>query len=414
MLNFSIGSLFFAVLLFITPIILRIGKKYRTGLFLIINIAVFLLCLKSLPALFIGALWILVPYFMAPLLQRASEETAGVLPRILRNSFYLLMVAVFAYLMHYEWVPLFKILPYSNAVKLLGLSYFLFREIDFTMQYGYLKETNVRITLVDYLNYILNFYTVMAGPILRYEEFVTDFYDDTKPEMTGDMILHDFHRIMFGYIKVYVISAILSVWAGYWFQRLSTGAGFFSLLAEFILFAFFNSFYIYFNFSGYCDVVAGGAHLSGMTLRENFDQPYFAVSLVEFWNRHHITLSEWIRDYIYSPVIKVLISGAFRKKIFAGQCVALFITFLIAGIWHGTNFNYVVYGLLQGLGIVISTLRTSHMKKKLGKKGFKEFQAKKWVRIVENCATWAYISASFSFVGYDVCGLIAAHFGIIQ
>ncbi len=406
MLDFSIGSLFFAVLIFITPIVLRIGKKYKRELFLIINAAVFLLCMKSVFALAVGVLWILIPYFCAPALAKAAEESSGKAAHVLRNLFYVLLILVFAYLMHYEWVPLFKILPYSNAVKLLGLSYFLFREIDFTMQYGYLRECKTRITLVDYLNYILNFYTVMAGPILRYEEFVTDFYDDSKEELNRDTILHDFHRILFGYLKVYVVSAVLSTWSGYWFGRVSTGAGFFSILAEFLLFAFFNSFYIYFNFSGYCDVVAGGAHLSGMTLRENFNQPYFAVSLVEFWNRHHITLSEWIRDYIYSPVIKILISGAFRKKLFEGQCLALFITFLAAGVWHGTNFNYVVYGFLQGLGIVISTLRTNHLKKKLGKKGFKEFQAKKWVRIAENIATWGYIAVSFSFVGYDVVGLI--------
>lgn len=406
MLNFSISGLFFAVLMFITPILMRVGKRFRREIFLLLNTAVFLLCLRSVPALVIGVLWILVPYFMAPVLTKAADESAGKLQHILRNLFYVLMILFFAYLMHYEWVPFFKILPYSNAVKLLGLSYFLFREIDFTMQYGYLKESGVRITLPDYLNYVLNFYTVMAGPILRYEEYVTDFYDESKEELTGDMILHDLHRILFGYLKVYVVSAVFSTWAGYWFERVSTGAGFFSITAEFLLFAFFNSFFIYFNFSGYCDVVTGGAHLSGMTLRENFNQPYLAVSLVEFWNRHHITLSEWIRDYIYSPVIKVLISGSFRKKLFEGQCIALFITFLVAGIWHGTNFNYVVYGLLQGLGIVISTLRTNHMKKKLGKKGFKEFQSKKLVRIAENAATWAYISVSFSFVGYDVCGLI--------
>ena len=213
-------------------------------------------------------------------------------------------------------------------------------------------------------------------------------------------------RIADGYFKVYFISALLKWGADIWFKKLSETDTVLKAVIIFFIFAVLNAWYIYFNFSGYCDVVIAAAALSGIHVHENFNRPYFARSVVEFWNRHHITLSEWIRDYIYSPVMKFLISHPFRHALFAGQCIALFITFLIAGIWHGTNMNYVAYGLLQGLGIVLSSLYTHTLRKHLGKKGFAGYEARRSVKVIENVVTLIYICLTFSFVGYDVIGMV--------
>ncbi len=401
MLEFSVGGLFFAVLLILVPVVLRFSGIYRREVFLTVNIAVFALTFKDIASAATAAAWVLIPYFAAPLISNNGRKSL-----IARRIFYVLMLAVFLYLMHYDWIFIFRYLPYSPVLKFLGLSYLLFREVDYTMQYAYLKESKVRLSLADYLNYLLSFYTIMAGPIMRYEDFVNDFYREDIPELDTDRMLSVFQRIIFGYIQVYVISALMSSWSAYWFDRIPKAGNIFKSAVIYLIFSIFNALFIYFNFVGYCDIVVGGARLSGMTLKENFDRPYLARSMVEFWNRHHISLSEWIRDYIYSPIIKALLSGSFRKRLFEAQCAALFATFLIAGIWHGTNLNYLVYGLLEGLGVVLSSVYSNRLKKKYGKKGFKEYEKKTGVKIFEHVWTCAYVCLSFSFVGYDVIGLM--------
>ena len=401
MLEFSIGGLLFAILLILVPLILRNIGNYRREAFLIVNIAVFGLTFSDITAAAIAAAWILIPYFAAPLIAGNGKKSA-----VARKIFYILMLLVFLYLMHYEWIVIFRYMPYSPVLKFLGLSYLLFREVDFTMQYSYLQETNTKISLADYLNYLLSFYTIMAGPIMRYEEFIQDFYREDRPKLEENDMLMTFQRILTGYIEVYVISALMSGWGAYWFDRVPKAGNLAKAVIIYFIFSIFNALFIYFNFVGYCDIVVGGAKLSGMTLKENFDRPYMARTMVEFWNRHHISLSEWIRDYIYSPIIKMLLSGAFKKKLFEAQCIALFATFLIAGIWHGTNLNYVVYGLLEGLGVVISSLYTNGLKKKYGKKGFREYEKKRGVIIFEHIWTCVYVCISFSFVGYDVIGML--------
>ena len=389
MLNLSIGTAVFAVLICVMPLIMKtFDLKYRKIIFLTVNTLLVILTAKDLKTAAISLIWIILPFFLAPAI--CSRE-------VLKKTFYVLLIAVYAYLMGYG---------HMSPVRILGLSYFLFREIDFTMQYAYLKsdESPAEIKFVDYMNYVTSFYTLLAGPIERYEDFYIDF-NRTQTDNADDTLPY-IKRIIDGYFKVYVISSLLKYGSDIWFAKISETDTIPKAIIIFFIFATFNGWYIYFNFSGYCDVVIAAAALSGMHVHENFNRPYLARSVVEFWNRHHITLSEWIRDYIYSPVMKALISGPCRHALFAAQCAALFATFVIAGIWHGTNLNYLLYGLFQGLGIVSSTVYTSFLKKKLGRKGFRSYEAHIPVRIIENAVTWIYICLTFSFVGYDIIGMI--------
>jgi len=337
------------------------------------------------------------------LIQKLPEDRREKYP--VKGVLILLMVVLFCYLMKYDIIFDSLHIPYAFAWKILGLSYLLFREIDFIMQYEYLREEGVRLSLVDYLNYLLSFYTLLAGPILRYEEFVTDFHEEKQP-LCKDEIISGLNRIATGYIKVYVISGILSYYATMWFDGLGNHGSVLTTALAFVIFAYLNGWYIYFNFSGYCDIVIAFASLAGLKVHENFNQPYLARSVVEFWNRHHITLSEWIRDYIYSPLFKKLISGPCEKNIKLGQYIALFLTFTIAGVWHGTDANYLIYGLFQGLGIVVATAWKANRKKLLGKERNKAYEKSSVAIWTGRCVTWMYICLTFSFVGYDVAGLI--------
>lgn len=389
MIALSTDSLFFIILLLLAPFLLRHNKPYRRYIFLAINIAVFILSMKNILQFLIAVLWIGLPYFLMKYLKQPKK------PVII-----CVMLAVFVYLQQYNFVK------WPLPFKILGLSYFLFREIDFIMQYEYLTEAEVKISFTDYLNYVLSFYTLLAGPILRYEEFVTDFYEPVQT-LDKETVYKYLNRAVNGYVKVYVISAILSFWAGYFFDGLRSHSGVITTAGAFLIYAFLNGWFIYFNFSGYCDIVIAFAKLSGLSVHENFNMPFLARSVVEFWNRHHITLSEWIRDYIFSPLFKTLISGPCEKNIKAGQYIALFLTFTIAGIWHGTDMNYLIYGLFQGLGIVVATAFKENRKKLLGKERNKAYEKSQLMTWAGRCVTWTYICCTFAFVGHDLVGMMS-------
>ena len=393
MISISTDSLIFAAVLVLSPLLLRRSGKYRRYMFLILNLLIFFLSMEEVSQAVVGILWILIPYLLAGRVSKFRPLLIGV------------MVAVFAYLMHYDAVFVTLHIPYAFPWRILGLSYFLFRQIDYIMQYEYLKSEEVPLGFVDYLNYILSFYTLLAGPILRYADFREDFYRVVSPPEKEE-IFSCLNRALNGYLKVYVLSALAGHFAGQFFEDLGSHSSVITTAGAFFVFAYLNCWYIYFNFSGYCDIVISFAALSGLTVKENFNRPYMSRSVAEFWNRHHISLSEWIRDYLYSPVFKALLSGPFEKNVQAGQYLALFLTFTIAGIWHGTDMNYLVYGLFQGLGIVIATAFKSWRKKHLGKERNKAWEKSPVAATAGRVITWVYISLTFSFVGYDVVGWI--------
>lgn len=392
MFDLSIGSLYFFLFLILGPLFLRNNFKYRNYIFLLLNLAVYLGGIKYCAQAVVAAIWLILPFFAVKLGEKYKKFVI------------ISMVCIFAYLMKYDFIFTNLHIPYIFLWKILGLSYFLFREIDFIMQYEYLKECEIRLSFVDYINYVMSFYTLLAGPIQRYEDFVTDFYEE-KEALDFKQILNALNRVVNGYLKVFVVSAIVGHYADYWFDGIRNHSGIVTTIGAFVIFAFFNGWYIYFNFSGYCDVVIAFADLAGFKVAENFNRPYLSRNLVEFWNRHHITLSEWIRDYIYSPLFKKLISGFCSKNIKLGQYIALFLTFTIAGIWHGTTLNYVFYGLFQGAGLVVATIYKEKVKKKLSKEDYKKYQNNKLIAAAEICATWTYICLTFTFTGYDVVGL---------
>ena len=399
MISFSTGSLYFACLIVIAPLLLRYRSRFRAFIFLALNVSVMIFTCRSLLQFAVTAAWVLVPYFML----RFFGGQKWCKPVLITA-----LIVAFVYLAKYGFV--FRLLHLSEILpfQILGLSYCLFREIDYTMRYEILKEEGYPLSLTDYCNYVLNFYTIMAGPILRYQAFFDDFYGEEGTgyiPLTKAQLFSDVNRVVNGYLKVYVVSAILDHYARGWFEGLGSHSDTLKTVGAFCIFAFLNCWFIYFNFSGYCDIVIGAASLSGMKIAENFNRPYFATSVVEFWNRHHITLSQWIRDYIFTPVYMWLLSAPLKKKVLAAQTIALFVTFFVAGIWHGTTIDYVMYGFFQGLGIAVATLWKAWRKKHFGKQRNKAYESNRAVIWLMRCVTWGYICLTFTFTGYPVMSL---------
>ncbi len=155
--------------------------------------------------------------------------------------------------------------------------------------------------------------------------------------------------------------------------------------------------YLYLNFSGFCDMAIGAAALMGIPVPENFDNPFAARNVKEFWNRWHITLSQYMRDVVFSPLSKFLVR--IMGVHLADHAIALAITvvFLLLGIWHGVGWHFAVYGAAQSLGMVVVHYYTIFLKKWLGREGFKAYNQNRWIQAAAVVLTFVYVGASLFF-----------------
>ena len=226
------------------------------------------------------------------------------------------------------------------VVSLLGLSYITFQIISYIVDVA--KGTVlVERDLIKFVAYILFFPKLVSGPITRYKQFREQI--STLDPPIGD-IAEGLRRVLIGVVKRILIANQLGVVANAVFDLPTPNVE--PLIAWLALIAY--SLQIYFDFSGYIDVALGLGRMIGITLPENFNYPYMAQSISEFWRRWHITLSTWFREYVFYPLER-------RKNRFAGQQINLIIVFLLTGLWHGPTLTFLVWGLLHGLAIAFES-----------------------------------------------------------
>ncbi|MDR1447814.1 MAG: hypothetical protein LBI63_02480 [Candidatus Ancillula sp.] len=388
----SLTNPLYAAVLLLAPIFLNNNLKFRRYIFCVLNACVITIAAPSIFHAILLLSWSLTPYF-AVLLCTHVLKIRWYKPLLITT-----MVVVFAYLQHYNWIFSTLHISYITVWKVVGISYILFRQLDFIIQYEYNQDQNIRISFIDYFNYQLSFYTLLCGPIVRYQDFVSDFYS-VRIIHDFDSILNKVSRILSGFIKIYLISSLLDYLVHASYEHLTTAVLSARVIAWCIV-IFGNIWYIYFNFSGFMDVVIPAASLAGFHLPENFNKPYFARDISDFWNRWHITLSSWIKDYIYTPTYKYLLT--INKPL--SSYFTYFLTFLIIGIWHGPTLNYLVYGILLGVVAMLSQFYTATLRKRLGRRGSIEFRARKCVHILEVLCTLVISSACIIFVGLDIIG----------
>lgn len=154
-------------------------------------------------------------------------------------------------------------------------------------------------------------------------------------------------------------------------------------------------FYIFANFSGYTDVVIGAARLSGLRLPENFNRPFSAASFIEFWNRWHMTLSNWLRVYVYNPLLMTLMRR-FPAPEYASWLTVLcfFVTFFLVGAWHGQTSEFLFYGVLQGGGVAVNKLWQLQMAQRLGRKPYRALSARPLYVAVARGLTFTFFGFS--------------------
>ena len=229
-----------------------------------------------------------------------------------------------------------------NLVVPIGISFHTFQSISYIVD---VERGKIRATksLLDYAVYLSFFPQLLAGPIVRAGLFLGELVNWRKPN-AGD-VNYGLVRICFGLVKKICIADQFAQISDTYFGNVGSYHG--SLGAICAAFAF--SMQIYFDFSGYSDIAIGSARLFGFVFPENFIQPYLAQSIADFWHRWHITLSTWLRDYVYIPL------GGNRHGRLA-TVKNLMLTMLIGGLWHGAQWTFVAWGAYHGVLLSLERL----------------------------------------------------------
>ncbi len=231
-----------------------------------------------------------------------------------------------------------------HAIDILlpvGISFYTFQSLSYTIDV-YRGDLAPRRNLLDYALFVAFFPQLVAGPIVRAAEFFREL--DHPRHFTEKQIAYALILIAFGYIKKVVFADSLALAADPVWNDISGSSPWAVALA---VYAF--AFQIYFDFSGYTDIAIGIAMLFGFQFPKNFDYPYIATSVQEFWRRWHMTLSRWLRDYLYISL------GGNRRGV-SLTYVNLMLTMLLGGLWHGASWNFVIWGALHGSYLVFERL----------------------------------------------------------
>ena len=216
----------------------------------------------------------------------------------------------------------------------IGISFHTFQSISYLVDVYRRRMEAVR-SLFDYALYLAFFPQLLAGPIVRAEIFFRDFVAWRAPN--ADDVGYGIMRIVFGLVKKMAVADQFAPISDRYFANPGLYPGALDAWAAVLAFTL----QIYFDFSGYSDIAIGCARLLGFHFPKNFDRPYLATSITEFWHRWHITLSQWLRDYLYIPL------GGNRDGTLA-TLRNLILTMLLGGLWHGANWTFVAWGGYHG------------------------------------------------------------------
>lgn len=252
-----------------------------------------------------------------------------------------------------------------HLLAFIGISYMSFKTIQIMLEIsdGLIKE---KISAKDYLQFLLFFPTVSAGPIDRSRRFLKEI-NEVMPrkeylELAGDGV----YRIVLGLLYKIVLST-------YVYQMLlalnNTGAVVYS-----IKYMYLYTLYLFFDFAGYSLMAVGSSNILGIQTPMNFNKPFLSVDIKDFWTRWHITLSTWLRDFVFSRVLMQVIRKKWFKNRLHNATYAYMVNMLVMGFWHGLSVSYIVYGFYHGVlmaGFEVYQKKSNFYKKNKNKKWYK-------------------------------------------
>jgi D-alanyl-lipoteichoic acid acyltransferase DltB (MBOAT superfamily) len=239
-------------------------------------------------------------------------------------------------------------LPFLDILLPVGLSFHTFQAMSYTIEV-YRGHQKAERHFGIYSLYVMFYPQLVAGPIERPQNLLHQFREEHSWDV--ERFRKGFSQMLWGFFKKVVIADRLSIFVNEVYGDWTHMSG-----ANLWIAVVFFSFQIYCDFSGYSDIAIGSARIMGFDLMTNFNKPYFAKSVEEFWKRWHISLSTWFRDYLYIPL------GGNRHGVLR-RYINLTIIFLVSGIWHGAGWNFVLWGALHAAFVVIELVYRSRFGK---------------------------------------------------
>lgn len=252
-----------------------------------------------------------------------------------------------------------------HLLTFIGISYMSFKTIQIMLEIsdGLIKE---KISAKDYLQFLLFFPTVSAGPIDRSRRFLKEI-NEVMPrkeylELAGDGV----YRIVLGLLYKIVLST-------YVYQML-LALNNTDIVVYSIKYMYLYTLYLFFDFAGYSLMAVGSSNILGIQTPMNFNKPFLSVDIKDFWTRWHITLSTWLRDFVFSRVLMQVIRKKWFKNRLHNATYAYMVNMLVMGFWHGLSVSYIVYGFYHGVlmaGFEVYQKKSNFYKKNKNKKWYK-------------------------------------------
>ncbi len=300
--------------------------------------------------IFVLAIIILIDYFAGVFIERSvgAQKKMYLLASILSTCTVLVIFKYFNFF-NANLAALSSLLHWNYSISALslllpiGLSFHTFQSLAYVIEVyrgNYKAERHLGI----YALYVMFYPQLVAGPIERPQHLLPQFYVEQVFEY--DRVVRGLKRMLWGMFKKVVIADNLAPIVNMVFNSPQDYSGPYLLQAT-----LFFAIQIYCDFSGYVDIALGSAQVMGFRLSENFNKPYLATSISDFWRRWHISLSRWFRDYVYVPL------GGNRTNL-SRTYMNIFIVFLLSGFWHGANWTFLLWGGLHGMYVICSRVTT--------------------------------------------------------
>ena len=269
-----------------------------------------------------------------------------------------------------------------HLLAFIGISYMSFKTIQIMLEIsdGLIKE---KISVKDYLQFLLFFPTVSSGPIDRSRRFLKEI-NEVMPrkdylELAGDGI----YRIVLGLLYKVVLST-------YVYQMLlalsNTGTVVYSLK-----YMYLYTFYLFFDFAGYSLMAVGSSNILGIQTPMNFNKPFLSIDIKDFWTRWHITLSTWLRDFVFSRVLMQVIRKKWFKNRLHNAAYAYMVNMLVMGFWHGISISYIAYGFYHG--VLMSGFEIYQKKSNF----YKQHKNKTWYKLM----SW-FVTMNLVMIGFFI------------
>jgi len=316
----------------------RVWIVIATGIMLAVQYSV---VATVLPKTALLELWLVLGY------GAMEYAIAGIFLLIRRRGknqvvFTLAILLCLAPLLAGKFIPLVQ--P-SYQLVFLGLSYVTFRCLDVVI--GIHEDLIHSLPPIQYLTFLLFFPTISSGPVDRYQRFAEDW----KHERTWSDFVHDLdgavHHIFTGFLYKFILAALIKT---YWLDVVAAQHGF-----QFpISYMYAYSLYLFFDFAGYSAFAVGFSWMFGIHTPENFNRPFLARNIRDFWNRWHISLSSFFRDHVYNRFVFAALKGRWFKNKYIASYLGFILSMGLMGLWHGIAWYYLVYGLYHGVLLILT------------------------------------------------------------